>query len=268
MYIGEWLDVTWRHAIVFRGGVSGSWWWCDVKDGREVELKNAGEVERTSLADCKNVCGLWLTMILSWDVLTIFPAFWAFVRFRRLFQNSRRGGSWRRDGDAKACDSEFGRKGGGWVAGGWWVICCYSLLHVYLVRFVDGICLMRCLAFLAVKRFLDEMSSCLLSNFVFKMWYKDGWDWVYTSFIGRCVVLGVQVGWWFVVGEMNVSWVMVGESASALGDKRLYWRRFSWGLGWWSDVYNLKNVCLVWAVWVFWSGLCFVILFLRVELWM
>ncbi len=39
-------------------------------------------------------------------------------------------------------------------------------------------------------------------------------------FIGGCVVLCVQVGW-FVGGGMNVSWmVVVGESASASGDRR------------------------------------------------
>ncbi len=32
-------------------------------------------------------------------------------------------------------------------------------------------------------------------------------------------------------------------------------RRFTRGLVWWSDVCNLKNVCPLWAVTVFWSGL-------------
>jgi hypothetical protein len=41
-------------------------------------------------------------------------------------------------------------------------------------------------------------------------------------------------------------------------------RRFSRGLGWWSDVCNLKNVCLLCAVAVFWSGFnC--LLFLHVD---
>ncbi len=36
------------------------------------------------------------------------------------------------------------------------------------------------------------------------------------------------------------------------------------GLGWWSDVCNLKIVCLLWAITVFCSGF-FCILFLRVD---
>jgi hypothetical protein len=37
--------------------------------------------------------------------------------------------------------------------------------------------------------------------------------------IGCCVVLCVQVGWF--VGGMNVSWIVVGESASALVVRRM-----------------------------------------------
>ncbi len=41
-------------------------------------------------------------------------------------------------------------------------------------------------------------------------------------FIGRCVVLCVQVGWFDGGGWMNVSFVVVvGASASALGDRRV-----------------------------------------------
>jgi hypothetical protein len=46
---------------------------------------------------------------------------------------------------------------------------------------------------------------------------KDAGGGVYTLFIGRGMVLCVQLGWWFVV---NVSWVVVGKSARALGDRR------------------------------------------------
>ena len=39
--------------------------------------------------------------------------------------------------------------------------------------------------------------------------------------IGRCVVLCVHVGWFVGWRGMNVSGVVVGESTSALGDRRV-----------------------------------------------
>ncbi len=43
------------------------------------------------------------------------------------------------------------------------------------------------------------------------------------------------------------------------------WGSWVWyGMVWWGDVCNLKNVCLLWAVTVFWSG-SFGLLFLRVD---
>jgi surface protein len=37
------------------------------------------------------------------------------------------------------------------------------------------------------------------------------------------------------------------------------------GLGWRSNVFSLKDVCLIWAVEVFWSGFLLRLLFLRVD---
>jgi hypothetical protein len=120
--------------------------------------------------------------------------------------------------------------------------------------------------------------------------------------IGRCVVLCVHV-WWFVGWRgMNVSGVVVGESTSALGDGRvcvevvwfvwpacaassryvclrmtsrdvntvLWWKEVhSEGLwGRWSDECNLKNVRVLWAVWVFRSGLFLLLSFHARWLWM
>ena len=49
----------------------------------------------------------------------------------------------------------------------------------------------------------------------------------------------------YVWGWRNVTWTCSCD-----------WRRFSRGLGLWSDVCYLKNVCLLWAVTILWSGFC------------
>ncbi len=122
-----------------------------------------------------------------------------------------------------------------------------------------------------------------------KRWMlKDAGDWVYTMVYWT--LRGFVCASWVVRWRgTNVSWVVVavGASASGLGDIRVcvevVWfvspacitsrsiRIFeddvTWldyaiviqggslgGFGWWSDVCNLKNVCLFWAVRVFWSG--------------
>ncbi len=61
----------------------------------------------------------------------------------------------------------------------------------------------------------------------------------------------------YVWGWCNVTWTCSCDS-----------RRFTRGLGWWSDVCNLKNVCLLWAVTVFWSGFFLLPSFLACWLWM
>jgi hypothetical protein len=84
--------------------------------------------------------------------------------------------------------------------------------------------------FFAVMRFPYEISCFWLPNFSFwwcdvrtvERWvFKDVGDCMY---IGRCVVLSVQVGW-FVGGGWMGTWVVVGASASvsvsALGNRRV-----------------------------------------------
>ncbi len=175
--------------------------------------------------------------------------------------------------------------------------------------------LMRCHAYLVVARFaykisclfgpyeiFDELScffcryekfwwafmpfGCLI--FFFMVWCKDGGEvmlkdtgnWV-CSMVNWMLLGFVCASWVVCWREINVSWVVVGESASALG--YIKWMRIfaddvTWpelalviqrgsllgGSGWWSNVCNLKNIFFFWAVTVFWSGF-FRLLFLRFD---
>ncbi len=76
-------DLTWRDCRVQSGGL-GWWWWCDFKMV-ESWCWSMREIERTSMAHYDNVCGLWLTVILLWDVLMIFHAFGPLWDFRMIF---------------------------------------------------------------------------------------------------------------------------------------------------------------------------------------
>ncbi len=76
---------------------------------------------------------------------------------------------------------------------------------------------------------------------VVMMWCKDG----------REVVL-MNAGFPF---EISCCWVHTF---------RVAFPSESWGMVWCSDVCNLENVCLLWAVTVFWSG-SLGLLFLRVD---
>jgi surface protein len=110
-------------------------------------------------------------------------------------------------------------------------------------------------------RFLDEISWFSSVTRFFYGWcdvrtverwmLKETADWVYTMVYWtlRCFVCA---SWMCKLGDVGW-WNCYCDS-----------RRFSRGLGWWSDVCNLKNVCLLCAVAVFWSGFnC--LLFLRVD---
>ena len=68
-------DMTWTHVSVI-GGLRrslGLLVMMSFEVGREVVLKNAGEIDCTH---CKNVCGLWQWVMFLWDFLVVFHAFW------------------------------------------------------------------------------------------------------------------------------------------------------------------------------------------------
>ncbi len=142
---------------------------------------------------------------------------------------------------------------------------------------------MRFNAILAIVRCLDEISCFLVWWFdvrtVESRMMKDTGDLMYTMVYWR--LRGFVCASWVVRwrGGMSVSWVVVCKSASALGDGRvcvevvwlvsrdlnmLLWFKEVRGFGRWSHVCSLKNVGLLWAVKIFWSGF-FRLLFLRVD---
>ncbi len=149
-------DLTWRELMLLwlesSIGVFGRWWWCDVKMVQRWCWRTR-EIKCTPMAHCNSVCGLWLRVIFLWDIfmendltwrelilfwlviflwnllmifhtfrqfwdfLMKFHAFWSLSQ-TRLFQNGRGFGVGSEEVMQRhACESEYGRKGGGGVMG-------------------------------------------------------------------------------------------------------------------------------------------------------
>jgi hypothetical protein len=118
-----------------------------------------------------------------------------------------------------------------------------------------------------------------------RLMLKDAGDWVYDVFFCVCKLGGSFArdifklgygGLWFV--QVWVRWETEGfvwKLSDTCQQHVWGWRNvtltcscnsrsFNWRFGWWSDVCNLENVSLLYAVRVFWSGF-FRLLFLRYD---
>ena len=127
----------------------------------------------------------------------------------------------------------------------WWdlMFCCRCKISLGDVMLFSCIVILWISYFLSVTRSPYEI-SCFLA--LMRFYEISKWDlmllWPLWDFLMGFHQHALHQVDTYVWGWRNVTWTCSCD-----------WRRFSRGLGLWSDVCYLKNVCLLWAVTVFWS---------------